>query len=83
MLYGRLDEGGTIMLRVKMVMQKRYISELKTKLTNKEKVETIKENKPFAKFTIKWFWGSIVILGGWLLWKNRKKIFSLITKIPV
>ena len=49
------------------------------KETNKETL-TIQENKPFAKFAVKWFIGSLIVIvigAGYLIFKFRVKLLSL------
>ena len=60
-LYGRLDEGGTIMLRVKNVMQERYIKELRSKLTEKQSVKIVKETPKLVKI-LAWIGGILSVL---------------------
>jgi hypothetical protein len=61
LLKGELSEGGFMPVRVKVVMQDKYIKELKSKSSETTKVIQVKFIPKFVKF-LAWFGGIIIIL---------------------
>ena len=55
-LYGRLDEGGTIKIRVEKIMQERYYKERGSKIVEKKVIVTIKETPKGVKI-LAWIGG--------------------------
>ena len=77
-------ESGDTLLRIQVKDGLKTIETLRTELKSSHQVVTVKENTKFAKFTIKWFIGSLVIIIlvlGWLVLKKKAKLIGLVKKL--
>ena len=77
-------ESGDTIIRIQLDNAVKTIKQLRTELKSSHQVVTVKENTKFAKFTIKWFIGSLVVIIlvlGWLVLKNKAKLIGLAKKL--
>jgi len=76
-------ESGDTLLRIQVKDGLRTIETLRTELKISKSYIQVQENTKFAKFTIKWFIGSLVVIIlvlGWLVLKNKAKLIGLAKK---
>jgi len=70
-----------ILIKLQDALKVVKIQEKQIKILKEKYVVTVKENKPFAKFTIKWFIGSIILIIIFLtiaFFKYKNKILGII-----
>jgi len=69
-----------LLLRLKNALKTVKILEKQNTVLKEKYVVTVKENKPFAKFTIKWFIGSVILIAIFLtlaFFKYKNKILGI------
>ena len=69
-----------ILIKLQDALKVVKIQEKQIKILKEKYVVTVKENKPFAKFTIKWFIGSIILIIVFLtiaFFKYKNKILGI------
>ena len=77
-------ESGDTLLRIQVKDGLKTIETLRTELKISKSYVQVQENTKFAKFTIKWFIGSLVVIIlvlGWLVLKNKAKLIGLAKKL--
>ena len=73
-------ESGDTTIRIQLDNALKTITTLRTELRSSTKVITIKENTKFAKFAIKWFVVSLVVIIlilGWLFLRYQAKVIGV------
>lgn len=73
-----------IPLPVKNTQERRDSSSYMSKSENKKEIEFVTVEKPLTawqKFRLNGFWILVAIIGGYVAWKNKKKLLALILKL--
>lgn len=77
-------ESSDTVIQIQLDDALRTEKQLRTELRTSQKIVTVKENTKFAKFTIKWFIGSLIVIIlvlGWLVLKYKTKLIGVVKKL--